>query len=257
MKTQAQVLNKVEITYFTDPLCCWSWALEPQWKKLRYEYAGLISWKYRMVGMISEWGSFYDPLTSIRKPQQMEPLWKEAEQVSGMEMHGEIWHNNPPSSSYPACVAVKCAELQSPEAGEHYLRLLREAVMLKGKNIAHLEVIRALADELQQEQPHLFNARLFKEQLSFNQCVLAFREDLDLVQQYVIFRFPTLIFLREGAEQTITLSGYRPYSQLVRAINELAPDLKPSHNANDREDYQEYWAHITQREVQEIGGQIL
>lgn len=252
METQAEVINKVEITYFTDPLCCWSWAMEPQWKKLRYEYEGLINWKYRMVGMISEWGSYYDPLNTVRHPQEMEPIWREAQKLSGMEMHGEIWQKNPPSSSYPACIAVKCAELQSPLAGEMYLRLLREAVMLKGKNIAHLEVIRNLADLLQQELPDKFHAQLFKEQLSSNQCVLAFREDLGLVQQYGIFKFPTLIFSRKGIGSTIMISGYRPYSQLIRAINELAPELKPSNKANDQAGYQQYWMHITQREVQEV-----
>jgi hypothetical protein len=29
------------IEYFTDPLCSWSWAFEAQWRRLRYECAGL------------------------------------------------------------------------------------------------------------------------------------------------------------------------------------------------------------------------
>lgn len=256
METQAETLEKIQISYFTDPLCCWSWAMEPQWKKLRYEYAGLIGWKYHMAGMISDWNSYNDALNFINTPQQMEPLWREAQKVSGMVMHEEIWLQNPPSSSYPACIAVKCAELQSFEASEAYLRLLREAVMLKALNISHLEVIRSLADELESEMPNRFNAHRFKDELSSNECVLAFREDLRLVQQYGIFKFPTLIFSRKGTDQTIAISGYRPYSQLVKAINELAPEFKPSNEANDRNDYQQYWAHITQREVQELDTQM-
>ena len=25
----------LSIEYYTDPLCCWSWAFEPQWRRLR------------------------------------------------------------------------------------------------------------------------------------------------------------------------------------------------------------------------------
>jgi hypothetical protein len=65
----------VEITYYTDPLCCWSWAFEPQWRRLRYEYSGKIKWRYRMGGLLPDWSSFSDPMNDVSRPIQMGPFW--------------------------------------------------------------------------------------------------------------------------------------------------------------------------------------
>src|SRR5688572_2904993 len=133
-------MDRIDITYYTDPLCCWSWALEPQWRKLLYEFNGLISWRYCMTGMIPSWDQYNDAMHSVSRPIQMGPVWMHASQLSGMPMNSRIWMENPPASSYPACIAFKCAEMQSEGAGDRYLRLLREAIMLDGKNIAKPEV---------------------------------------------------------------------------------------------------------------------
>src|SRR5687767_9309029 len=91
--------DRVEITYYTDPLCCWSWALEPQWRKLRYEFGDQIRWKYCMGGLIPNWQTFSDPMNSVARPAQMGPLWMDASQVSGMPIADSIWSQNPPASS--------------------------------------------------------------------------------------------------------------------------------------------------------------
>src|SRR3546814_17149873 len=44
-----------EIVYFTDPLCSWSWALEPQWRRLLFTFGDRLYWRYRMGGMIPDW----------------------------------------------------------------------------------------------------------------------------------------------------------------------------------------------------------
>ena len=135
--TQAQQeADRVEITYYTDPLCCWSWGFEPQWRRLQYEFTGKLTWHYCMGGLLPSWENYNDDMNSISRPIQMGPVWMHASQLSGMPMNTRIWMEDPPASSYPACIAVKCAEMQSSAAGERYLRLLREALMINGKNIA-------------------------------------------------------------------------------------------------------------------------
>src|SRR3954466_16223308 len=129
--------ERVEIIYYTDPLCCWSWAFEPQWRRLRYEFGDKIIYRYVMSGLLPEWKNYSDPLYSVSRPMQMGPVWHQASLQSGMQMYDKIWVEDPPASSYPACIAVKCAELQSKKAGDTYLRLAREAIMLHGKNIAN------------------------------------------------------------------------------------------------------------------------
>src|SRR5690606_12765756 len=106
-------VDRVEIEFYTDPLCCWSWAFEPHWRRLRYEYQGKIVWRYRLGGMLPDWKSYNDPINTVSRPIQMGPVWTDASHLSGMPIDSLLWFYNPPESSYPACIAVKCAQLQS------------------------------------------------------------------------------------------------------------------------------------------------
>jgi predicted DsbA family dithiol-disulfide isomerase len=68
-----------------------------------------------------------------------------ARHFSGVYIDDRIWITDPPASSFPACIAVKSAELQGAACGSQYLALARRAVMVDNKNIARLEVLLELA----------------------------------------------------------------------------------------------------------------
>jgi putative protein-disulfide isomerase len=216
--------EQVEIIYYTDPLCCWSWAFEPHWKMLKAEFKGKISCRYRMGGLLPDWNSYHDPLNSVSRPSQMGPVWMEASRVSGVPIHDRIWMEDPPASSYPACIAVKCAELQSSEAAEEYLRCLREAVMLNGRNIARREILLELGEILSSASPHIFNFKKFKKDLHNDAGMNAFRDDLHKVRYHQIGRFPALT-MRKPREAGIIIIGYRPYKILCDALTHIAPEL--------------------------------
>ena len=189
----AQEAGRLEITYFTDPLCCWSWGFEPQWRKLLYEYEGLISRKYCMAGLLPSWKDFNDSTNSVSRPIQMGPVWMHAAELTHMPINTRIWMEDPPASSYPACIAVKCATLQSEEASEKYLRLAREAVMVRGENIAKTEVLQSIASQLAKKHPHLFDLNKFLADLKSDDGIEAFRKDIQQVQLSGISRYPTLL----------------------------------------------------------------
>jgi len=242
----------VEITFYTDPLCCWSWAFEPQWRRLQYELQNMIVYRYVMSGFLPSWKNFNDPLYSVSRPMQMGAVWHEASQQSGMKMHDKIWVDDPPASSYPACIAVKCAELQSPFAGEKYLRMAREAVMLHGKNIARQDVLTTIAQNLEKAYPGAFDAEKFLLDLTKNDNgINAFRADLNEVQSRNISRFPTLI-MRSASKPAIMMTGYRPYPVLFDAITQVAGPTAHLQKAGSKEDYINYWGNITQREIEEV-----
>ena len=243
----------VKITYYTDPLCCWSWALEPQWRRLRYEYGKQITWRYRMGGMISGWDGFNDPLSSVSRPAQMGPLWLQARHLSGMPIKDQIWIEDPPSSSYPACMAFKAARLQSPKAGEQYLRRLREAVMLECRNIARREVLLELAQALADEQPNCLDVTRFSADFENGEAQRTFREDLQEVRYRDIGRFPTLTLCRQDGHGVLIV-GYRPYKALHTALLQVAPDLQPVRPLPSRDEYAAFWGALTDRELAEIDG---
>lgn len=243
-------VDRVEIEYYTDPLCCWSWAFEPQWRRLRFEYSGIIAWRYRMGGLLPNWKSFNDPMNTVEKPIQMGPVWMEAQHISGMPINNRIWFESPPESSYPACIAVKCAELQSADASEAFLRRTREAVMTEGKDVSKQEILLSLGKELSVQLPGVFNYQQFSKDLEEEAGVEKFREDLQKARYHQISRFPALTIKQPG-NQGVLIVGYRPYDALVTALEQAAPGIKPMNKAKSAEDYNSYWGTNMPSEVKE------
>ncbi|MET3879964.1 DsbA family protein [Chitinophaga sp. OAE865] len=211
---------RLEAVYYTDPLCCWSWAFEPVIQRLVNEYGERLSMRYCMGGMLSGWNNYHDTLHAVSRPIQMGPVWMQARQLSGVELNDTIWFTDPPASSYPACVAVKAAALQSEHLAAQYLLRLRTAVMLKAKNIAKKEVLISVAEELSAENP-LFDTGKFRKQLTCKQAIDAFRADMQETKYRGIHRFPSLLLQAKGTGKTLLLTGNRPFESISSCIAQL------------------------------------
>ena len=242
----------IEVEYWTDPLCCWSWAFEAQWRRLRYEMGDALAWRYRMGGMLPDWSSYADPLNSVNGPLQMGPLWSQVRHVSGMPIDDKIWVEDPPASSYLPCVAVKAAEQQSGRAGDLYLGRLREAVMYHRRNIARREVLIAVAQELAADRLGAFDGEAFACALDSPHALQAFRDDLTHARYRNIGRFPTITLRRTGAASGIILVGYRPYSALLDSVRHVAPELAPANPVGCVGAYAAYWGDVLPRELDEV-----
>lgn len=241
----------LEIVYFTDPLCSWCWGFEPQWRRLGYELGGAAVWRYRMGGVIAGWDRYNDPVNDIRRPAQMGPQWLHVAAMTGMPLDARIWTDDPPASSYPACVAVKAAERHSADFGARYLRRLREAVMLGDRNIARREVLISLADETAADCPPETRPDLasFGSDLDDPAVQDAFRDDLKEAAYRGIGRFPALI-VKRGATGLV-LVGYRPYAALRAAVEQVAGDAPPARPRPAPLDYLRFWGRLTARELAE------
>ena len=239
----------LEITVFTDPLCCWSWGFEPQLRRLRYGFAGRIAWRVRLCGMIGDWKVFSDPLNDIHRPVQMGPLWLEAATLTGMPMEPALWVHDAPASSWPACLAVKAAGLQSPAAGDLYLRRLREALMIAGRNVARQDVLRGVALDLAVERPDLLDVARFERDLAGPEARAALEEDVREARFRGVQRYPCLGLRRSGAAPS-WIVGWRPWPVLAAAITAAVPDLGPERRPASAKDYARYWGGATQRETE-------
>lgn len=214
-------MDQVAIVCYTDPLCCWSWGLQPQLQRLLAEHPG-ISIEYRMGGLIPDWTSFSDPLNSIFKPAQMGPMWMQASHLTGRKIDDLIWVKDPPSSSYPACIAVKTAALQSAEAEALMLESLSEAVMTRCQNISKIKVLAAVAEKLGDTYPEVFDTARFRKDYNGTESREAFRQDLNEVKLQKVGRFPTLT-ITNGSQSGVRITGFRPYEALLEAINQVNP----------------------------------
>lgn len=243
---------QLEVIYYTDPLCSWSWAFETQWRRLCCEFAGRLNRRFVMGGLIADWQHFSDPLNDISRPAQMGPHWLQVRQLAGMPIDERIWHEDPPASSYPACIAVKAAAQQGQAIAEAYLRRLREAVMLERRNITRQEVLLSLAEELAAPIAGTGGLDLaqFRNDLQGQNALNTFREDLKDVQYRGIGRFPTLV-LRPTSGSAVIIVGYRPYQALREALAHVAPTITPVRSTKDLDAYVACWRRITARELAE------
>jgi putative protein-disulfide isomerase len=208
----------INIVYYTDPLCCWSWGMEQQLARLEKESPAYINWRYCMGGLLPGWSLFADNQNNILRPAQLGPLWMHAGETLGLTIAHRIWVEDPPATSYPACIAVKCAALQSAKAGKLYLHYVRKAVMVHGLNIAKQDELLEVAKKTAVLFPG-FSLRRFEEDMKSGEGIEAFRKDLQEVKYRNINRFPTLLIQRDGAPGLL-VTGYRPAEVLINIINE-------------------------------------
>jgi putative protein-disulfide isomerase len=218
---QKNSVEQIEITFYTDPICCWSWALEKSLSRLREEYDG-VKVRYVLYAMITDWDNFHDPVNSVSTPAQMGPVWMHASAISGVPMNDKIWYLDPPTSSVPAALAVKCAGLQSKEAGDLYFKGVREALMVGGKNISKTNVLYDIADTIEAGNPTVFSADVFRRQMKGPSPLAALKRDMDEATVNKVGRFPTLI-IKSGENQAVLVTGYRPYDVLLEAIRAATP----------------------------------
>jgi len=209
--------DRIFITFYKDPLCCWSWAMLRAITKLKEEYND-ASWRYVMGGLIPDWQSFSDPINSVTRPLQMGPVWMHASRVSGIPIDHNLWFRDAPSSSYPACIAFKSVQLQSHLYAIEYLSLLWQSCMVRGVNISkHNELIN-IACELSAQHAD-FDIKVFQADLTNGNGLQEFRNDVNETRVNNINRFPTLIFRRE--QQSLIVTGHRSYEGLVKVMEQL------------------------------------
>jgi putative protein-disulfide isomerase len=125
----------VHVAYFTDPLCPWSWGAEPQVRRVEAEFCEQVRFTYVMAGMARD----IDPRKKMASTLEMVA-------ETGMPADPRLWRDDPPLSSFPACLAVKAAAEQGLD--RPYLRRLRAGAFLLGERLDRDEVLLAAAGDV-------------------------------------------------------------------------------------------------------------
>lgn len=205
----------VKIVYYTDPICSSCWGIEPQLRKLKLEYGDYIEIDYRMGGLLPDWS--YNS-GGISKPSDVAHHWDEASLHYEMPIDGNVWIEDPLDSSYPSCIAMKAAQIQSKEKAVKFMRILREHLYLDKKNIAKWENIAKAA------QLAGLDIQTFKTDYDGKAKIL-FQEDLNYAKKLGVRGFPTLFFA-DGDNNQLTVYGSKPYASYENALLALYPDAK-------------------------------
>jgi predicted DsbA family dithiol-disulfide isomerase len=182
----------IRVSYYTDPACPWSWAAEPALRALQALFGADLRITYVMGGLARE----------FRRPAETARHVLDAAAASGMPADARLWLDHPPSSSYPACLAVKAAAEQRLDGA--YLRAVREGLMVRRLKLDGPDALTDVARRV----PGLDVAR-FAIDLRSNAIVEAFGADLDRAREAALPGAPRVAFPsfrmvgEDGAEQWV------------------------------------------------------
>ncbi|MCG5548018.1 DsbA family oxidoreductase [Halorhodospira halochloris] len=212
--------NRLLVFAFTDPVCTWCWGSEPILRKLQVCYGERLEISYVMGGLVADIRAFYDPANDIggdpeRSNEQVARHWLEASQRHGMPVRTEGFRlfSQQAVSTFPQNIAVKAAELSSPELASMFLRRLREASAAQARETGRQEVLLEIAEEVG------VDVESFRRHLDDGSANEAFQADRELAQQYGVRGFPSFVLRYQGRE--MLLQGYQRYSAFERKIGEL------------------------------------
>ena len=139
--------HAVEVVHFADPWCFWSWGLEPILRRLKEVYGDQIKVEYRMGGItddIGQWRKDYD----VAEDEALRTWVRDSASLTRVPTDPDFYLRTKVETTWPACVAVKAAQMQSEELAERFLRRLMETIQVEAKNGNREEVYRPIAEEV-------------------------------------------------------------------------------------------------------------
>lgn len=203
----------VRLLYFTDPICSSCWGIEPQLRKLKLEYGAYHDIEYRMGGLLKGWDSYGG--RDVSNPTDVAHHWDEVSAYYDMPIDGDLWLEDPLSSSYPPSIAFKAAQLQGEEKALVFLRRIKEMVFLEKKNITKWEHLQQAALETG------LDAEKLKADFDGKAKEL-FEEDVKLARSLGVRGFPTIFFTDEE-DNRLKVYGVKPYDQFEQTLLKLYP----------------------------------
>ena len=129
-------VGEVSATYFTDPYCPWSWAVEPHFRRLAVEFDDQVPVTFVIAGLAASFGD-----TRARAVACVA-----AAEASGMPIDPRVYLEDPPSSSHPAGLAVAAVSEQTDPAS--YVRRLRESILLERRRMDNAPALLEAAREV-------------------------------------------------------------------------------------------------------------
>lgn len=237
------IKKPVKVLYFTDPICSSCWGIEPQLRKLKLEYGESLEIEYRMGGLLPDWS--YNS-GGISKPSDVAHHWDEVSLHYDMPIDGDVWLEDPLSSSYPPSIAFKAAQIQSNDKAISFMRELREMVFLEKKNITKWEHMEAAAKKVG------LNVAQLKSDFDGKAKTL-FEEDLKFSRENGVRGFPTLFFV-DGEGNKEMVYGTRPYAFYEMAVLKLNPEAVKSEYSKGWETLFSKFHSLTAKEFSELSG---
>jgi putative protein-disulfide isomerase len=200
-------MGAVQATVLTDPYCPWSWAAEPQLRRLQVEFGDSVAFTFVIVGLHRR--------IEAADAAALALATVDAAAESGMPADPRVFLRDPPSSTHPAGLAVAAVSEQGDPGP--FIRRLREAIMLERRR---MDTAAALLDAARETVPTHPGLDLDRLRVDFGSNAIVERFGADLERGRAVstpaFRFG------DGP----LVEGYGPYERLRDAA--LAAGAEPA-----------------------------
>ncbi len=217
-------VEKVRVVWYTDPYNVWCWGCEPGVRRLEARYADAVVVEEVMGGLFEDFGPMKEQWSRMSGGRWQDSVLAFLNAVADhhrmpMDTSGMASHMEDLTSTWPSCVAVKAASLQSGSAGHRYLRALREALYIEGRPIHRRDVQIAVAGELG------LSVSAFTRSLEDGTADAAFRYDLERCRDRGVTGFPTFELMHGTA--SVRMEGWQPWDAFDEAVQNLNSALNP------------------------------
>ncbi len=201
----------IEIIHFADPFCWWSWGLEPILQRLKVVYGEQIRVSYRMGGMadkIDQWRKDYN----VADDESMKSWISDSISITGVPVDPDFIVKSSADSSWPACIAIKAAELQNGELAAKFFRRLMEAIQLKANNISQEEVYLSIAKAIGLDRAQM------RKDISSGKAAKMFAKDRGEMN----VNFLTLVLTNKQTRKSKVIEGVFTSEQFENAVDEIS-----------------------------------
>lgn len=208
--------EKIELYYFTDPICSHCWALEPVLRKFVEQYGHYFNFNTIMGGLLVNWNGFADKKNGIQSPSDVAGHWREVGEHYRMPIDGSVWLTNPLHSSYPPSRVFTLIKQIDTELANKFLRQAREAVFVFNQNIAEDRVLIEIVEQVGLDGETIVNeAKLPKGQQLLDQ-------DFELARHNDVRGFPTIIMVNQE-NKGVKIVGTRSLENYVNGLKQVLP----------------------------------
>ena len=212
--------KKLEIAHFTDPLCFWCYAMEPEMRKIRVLLGEQLDYRIVMGVLSSDIGEIigYDEDSELRYEVYRAMLtnyFREVSKMVGMplSLDNMLAHGPDDLISLPLSLAYCAMKMIDEDVAEAYLRRMRECVFAEGRSLSSVEEQVDLAAEFP------IDAGQFRDNLDSPEVATVLQEGVDECRMYGITAFPTLII--KWGDRRIAAQGYHTFEELKQAIAQV------------------------------------
>lgn len=247
-----QTTKKLDIAHFTDPLCFWCYAMEPEIRKIRVLLGDRLDYRIVMGVLSADVNELvgHDDWSEMRysffRIELADHLAKAAQRV-GMPFSIDYLETCSPEElvSLPLCRAYCAMKVLDENVAEAYLRRMRECVYAEGRGLGSDEKLIELAGEFP------VDTERFREILESGEADPVLLQGISECRAYSVTGFPTLL-MRYG-ENVLALSGYCSYPDLRKAIVHVTDgDIDPGdaeYTLEALEAYMERFGKAAAREI--------